>query len=55
VADAEELNLQDCILNLSEWMLLGGGHTDHVPLEIWYTIKKLIEFEIAVKEGETIH
>ncbi len=51
----QDLTLQDCIYSLSEWMMNEDGHVDNITLEIWYILKQLIEIEISLREGATIH
>ena len=45
----QKVNLQDSLYSLSHWMIVDNGHVDNVAVEVWLTLKQLIELEIEKK------
>ena len=51
----QKVNLQDSLYSLSHWMIVDNGHVDNVAVEVWLTLKQLIELEIEKKSKVTFH
>ncbi len=53
--EEKNINLQDCLYSLSHWMVVDGGHSNNVALEVWLKLKELIDLEIDKKSKVTFH
>ena len=51
----QKVNLQDCLYSLSHWIIVDNGHVDNVALEVWITLRELINLEIDKKKKVTLH
>ena len=51
----QKVNLQDSLYSLSHWIIVDNGHVDNVALEVWITLRELINLEIDKKQKVTLH
>ena len=51
----QKVILQESLYSLSHWMIVDNGHVDNVAVEVWLTLKQLIELEIEKKSKVTFH